>query len=177
MPFNETYQVDTVKHTSIDTVVVYSHCLEGFNCPNHPHGVKDSIVYLHANVTTGFAYTKVSPSEVDISVNCTNLYKDVFGNIFYLESRPKQIENVMDSPKLTSFDTIKVGDKVFPAATPFVPRYFAHSKPVQPIISNNTEMMFDVSCFTILVIATIGYAFRTATNNAWTKLWKDIVSA
>lgn len=176
MPFNESIQIDTILDNTIDTIVVYSHCLEGFNCPNHPHGIRDSLVYLHANVNSGFRYTKVSPSEMDISVNCTNLYKDVFGNIFYLEPEIKQIQNVMETAKLTSFDTIKVGESVFPAPTPFVPRYFTHKETPLPL-QNNTEMVFDTACFSVLVLATIGYAIRVASNNAWSKLWNDIISA
>jgi len=162
---------------TIDTIAVLNYCLDGVDCINHNHGIIDTTFFYYANVGASKSYFKVMPNEVDNSVNCNNLYKDVFGNIFYLEPEIKQIENVMESAKLTSFDSIKVGDKDFPAPTPFVPRYFTHSNPIQSITNKNTEMMFDVSCFTILVIATIGYAFRTATNNAWSKLWKDIVSA
>ena len=176
MPHNQSIQIDTIVENTIDTIVVYTHCLEGFNCPNHPHGIRDSLVYLHANVTNGFAYTKVSPSEMDSSVNCTNLYKDVFGNIFYLEPIIKQTKNVMEQTKLTSFDSINVGDRVYPSATPFVPHYFTHTESVQQV-QNNTEMVFDVACFSVLVWATIGCAFRMIRNNSWGKLWNDIISA
>ena len=161
---------------TIDTIAVLNYCLDGVDCINHNHGIIDTTFFYYANVGASQTYFKVMPNEVDNSVNCNNLYKDIFGNIFYLEPKIKQIENVMESAKLTSFDSIKVGDKVFPAPTPFVAHYFTHSEPVQPII-NNTETMFDVSCFTILVIATIGYAFRVAANNSWSKLWYDIIKA
>jgi hypothetical protein len=168
MPHNQLTQSDTI----IDTVIVYNHCLEGYTCPNHPHGIRDSIVYFQANIGTGKGYTKVSQSEMDNSVNCINLYKDVFGNIFYLEPEIKQTKNVMEQAKLTSFDSIKVGDKVFPAATAFVPKYFTHAEAPMPT-HNTTEMFYDVSCFTVLVLLTI----VVATNNAWSKLWNEIITA
>jgi len=157
---------------SIDTIAVFNYCLEGEYCVNHNHGIIDTTYYLYANIGASKSYFKVMPSEVDSSVNCINLYKDVFGNIFYLEPKVKQTENVMDSPKLTSFDTIKVGEKVYPSATPFAPHYFTHSEKSMPV-TKNTEMVYDVSCFTILVLFTIA----VATNNAWTKMWKEIISA
>ena len=168
MPHNQSTQMDTI----IDTVVVYNHCLEGYNCPNHPHGIRDSVLYFQANIGTGKGYTKVSPAEMDNSVNCINLYKDVFGNIFYLEPEIKQIKNAMETPKLTSFDTIKVGDKVFPAPTPFVPKYFTHTQTPMPI-HKQSEMLYDVTCLTVLVLFTV----YVAANSAWSKLWNEIVNA
>jgi hypothetical protein len=168
MPHNQTPQIDTI----IDTIVVYNHCLEGFNCPNHPHGIRDSSVFFQSYIGRGKSYTKVSVSEMDNSVNCDNLFKDTFGNIFYLEPEVKQIKNVMEQPKLTSFDSIKVGDKIFPAATPFIPKYFTHKDTPMPI-HNRSEMLYDVSCFTILVLFTV----YVAANNAWGKLWNEIVNA
>ena len=155
-----------------DTIAVFNYCLEGESCVNHNHGIIDTTYYLYANVGASKSYFKVMPSELDNSVNCENLYKDVFGNIFYLEPDIKQTKNVMDSPKLTSFDSIEVGTKIFPAATPFVPKYFSHKESQMPT-QNHTEMMYDVSCFTTLVLITI----VVATNNAWGKLWKEITSA
>jgi hypothetical protein len=172
MPHNQT-QLDTI----IDTIYVYNRCFEGENCPNHPHGILDSTFYLQANIGTGKSYRKVMPNEVDKSVNCDNLYIDVFGHLFYLEPEIKQTKDaIMEIPKLTSFDSIKVGDKVFPAASAFVPHYFTHTESVHNI-SNNTEMLFDISCYSILVWATIGYVIRSFVRNSWGKLWKDIISA
>jgi hypothetical protein len=161
---------------AIDTIAVLNYCLDGYDCVNHNHGIIDTTFYYYANVGASKTYFKVMPSEMDNSVNCDNLYKDIFGNIFYLEPEIKQIENVMEAAKLTSFDSIKVGDKVFPAPTPFVPRYFTHKETPLPV-QNNTEMVFDTACFSVLVLATIGYAIRVAANNSWSKLWNDIISA
>lgn len=161
---------------TIDTIAVLNYCLEGEHCVNHNHGIIDTTFYFYANVGASKSYFKVMPSDVDSSVNCNNLYKDIFGNIFYLEDEIQQTKNVMET-KLTSFDSIKVGDKVYPAATPFVPHYFTHTETPPKNISYNTEMVFDVACFSTLVLATIGYAFRVAINNSWAKLWKDIISA
>jgi hypothetical protein len=168
MPHNQS-QLDTI----IDTVYVYNHCLEGFNCPNHPHGILDSTFYLRANIGTNKSYKKVMPSEVDISVNCDNLYKDVFGNIFYLEPEIQQIKNAMEVPKLTSFDSIEVGTKVFPAARPFVPKYFTHTETRVPV-HNHTDSLFDGCCLGVLVWLTMGYLLRASKLNSWVKLINDI---
>jgi len=161
---------------TIDTIAVLNYCLDGVDCVNHNHGIIDTTFFFYANIGASKSYFKVMQSEMDNSVNCDNLYKDIFGNIFYLEPEIKQIENVMEAPKLTSFDSIKVGDKIYPAPTPFVAHYFTHKEMPLPV-QNNTEMVFDSACFSVLVLATIGYAFRVAINNSWSKLWSDIISA
>lgn len=165
--------MQTNQIATIDTIQVLNYCHLGVHCVNHNHGITDTTYYFYANIGASKSYFKVMPSEVDSSVNCNNLYKDIFGNIFYLEPEIKQTKDAME---LTSFDTIKVGESVFPAPTPFVPRYFTHKETPLPV-QNNTEMVFDTACFSVLVLATIGYAIRVASNNAWSKLWNDIISA
>lgn len=165
-------QLDTL----IDTVFVYKYCKEGINCLNHRKGILDSTYYLQANVGKAKNYRKVMPHEVDSSVNCNNLYIDVFGHLFYFEEEIKQIKDSVEMPKLTSFDTIKEGTKIFPAAKPFVPRYFTHLEPA-PKVKNDIEMIFDILCFNILIWATIGYIIRSFFKNSWYKLWRDIINA
>jgi hypothetical protein len=169
MTLDQLTQIDT---SMIDTIEVINYCHLGVRCPNHNHGIIDTTFYFVPKLVVGKSYRKLTSDEVDISVNCENLYIDIFGNIFYIEPEVKQIENVMEQAKLTSFDSIKVGDKVFPAATPFVPKYFTHAEAPMPT-HNTTEMFYDVTCFTVLVLLTI----VVATNNAWSKLWNEIITA
>ena len=143
--------------STIDTIQVYSHCLVGANCVNHDHGVVDTTFYYYANIGTSKSYFKVMPSEMDSSIDCRNLYKDVFGNVFYMEPDVKQEEK--KEVQLNSFDTIKVGDKVYPAPRAFVPHYFTHTESVRDIDSNYDNVI-DIVSLPVLVLMTIAYAYR-----------------
>jgi hypothetical protein len=159
--------------TTIDTIMVFNYCLEGVNCVNHDHGIIDTTFYFYANVGTSKTYFKVMPSEMDSSVDCRNLYKDVFGNIFYMEPEVKQEEKKEVS--LNSFDTIKVGDKVYPAPTHFVPHYRTHTESVK-CVNDNYDSVVDVLSLPVLVLMTISFAYRSVMNNSWTKLFKELSS-
>ena len=158
--------------STIDTIQVYSHCLVGSSCVNHDHGVIDTTFYYYANIGSSKSYFKVMPSEMDSSVDCNNLYKDVFGNIFYMEPEVKQEEK--KEVQLNSFDTIKVGDKVYPSATPFVPHYYAHTEVV--VNATNYDSVIDIVSFPVLVLMTIAYAYRAMVNNSWSKLFSELSS-
>ena len=156
---------------TIDTIQVLNYCHLGPSCPNHNHGITDTTFYYYANVGSSKSYFKVMPSEVDASVDCNNLYKDVFGNLFYMEPEVKQEKKEFS---LNSFDTIKVGDKVFPAATPFVPHYFTHVEAVKPV--NNLDSVFEVMSLPVLVLITIAYTYRAVMNNSWSKFFSELSS-
>ena len=156
-----------------DTIEVVNLCHLGDKCPNHTHGIIDTTFYFYANIPVGKGYRKVMPDEVHISVNCDNLYKDVFGNFFYLQPEIKQIEEIVETPKLTSFDSIKVGDKVFPAASAFIPNYITHSEVEMPVV-NYTELAIDIASISILVCVTIAYFVRASKLNSWAKLINDV---
>jgi hypothetical protein len=156
--------------STIDTIQVYSHCLVGANCVNHDHGIIDTTFYYYANIGTSKSYFKVMPSEMDLSVDCRNLYKDVFGNIFYMDTEVQQEEEI--EVQLNSFDTIKVGDKIFPSATPFTPHYFTHTEEVKQV--NNYDSAVEILSLPILVLLTFSYLNRVLTNNSWRKLIHDL---
>jgi len=159
--------------TTIDTIMVFNYCLEGVNCVNHDHGIIDTTFYFYANVGTSKSYFKVMPSEMDSSVDCRNLYKDVFGNIFYMDSEEEATE--INEVQLNSFDTIKVGDKVYPSATPFVPHYYTHAESVNAT-SNNYDNVIDVASLPVLVLMTIAYAYRAVVKNSWGNFFSEIMS-
>ena len=156
--------------STIDTIQVYSYCHLGVNCPNHNHGIIDTTFYYYANIGLLKSYFKVMPSEMDSSVDCNNLYKDVFGNIFYMETEVNQEET--KEIQLNSFDTIKAGDKVFPSAMPFTPHYFTHTEQVKQF--NNYDSAVEIFSLPILVLLTFSYLHRVITNNAWGNLIKDL---
>jgi hypothetical protein len=64
---------------------------------------------------------------------------------------------------------------VFPAAKPFVPKYYTHSEFTST--KNNTEILYDISCYFVLVAATIGYILNAYRKNYWGKLINDIITA
>lgn len=157
--------------TTIDTIQVLNYCHEGVNCVNHNHGITDTTYYFYANIGTSKSYFKVMPSEMDSSVDCKNLYKDIFGNLFYMEPEVKQEKKEVS---LNSFDTIKVGDKVFPSATPFVPHYFTHTEVVSNV--NNYDSVVDIVSFPVLVLMSIAYAYRAMVRNSWSNFFKELSS-
>jgi hypothetical protein len=159
--------------TTIDTIMVFNYCLEGVNCVNHDHGIIDTTFYFYANVGTSKTYFKVMPSEMDSSVDCRNLYKDVFGNIFYMD--PEEEATEINEVQLNSFDTIKVGDKVYPAPTPFVPHYYTHAESVNAT-SHNYDNVIDVASLPVLVLMTIAYAYRAVAKNSWGNFFSEIMS-
>ena len=168
MPTNQVVQIDTIP--------VVNYCDLGQLCPNHVHGIVDTTYYFYANVGHESSFRKLLPSETDYDVNCTNLYKDVFGNVFYLSdtTSTKQIQNVMQAPKLNAFDTIEVGSKVFPAATSFVPHYFTHSEVAVNTDNNSDSMVYDITSFTVLVFITVAYFARAWKLGTWAKLKNDV---
>jgi hypothetical protein len=160
---------------TIDTVYIIDRCFDGRNCPNHKHGVVDSTSYVVANVV-GSNYFKYEPNDLFTSIEYKNWYVDIFGRLLYVEPLVEEKVIVQDKPKLTSFDSITVGTKVFPAAKPFVPKYYTHSE-FASSTKNNTEILYDISCYFVLVAATIGYILNAYRKNSWGKLINDIITA
>jgi len=77
--------------------------------------------------------------------------------------------------QLNSFDTIKVGDKLFPSPTPFIPHYYTHTEVVN-VSSSNYDHVIDVASFPVLVLMTIAYAYRSVMNNSWSKFFSELSS-
>ena len=171
MGLNQISVTDTCNFNTftIDTVYIIDRCFDGKNCPNHKHGIVDSTSYVVANVV-GQNYFKYEPNDLFTSIESKNWYVDIFGRLLYVEPIVEEKIIIQEKPKLTSFDSVTVGTKVFPAAKPFVPKYYTHSEFTST--KNNTEILYDISCYFVLVAATIGYIL-----NYWGKLINDIMTA
>jgi hypothetical protein len=165
--------MEAIQNSIIDTVTVIHRCNDGFDCKNHLHGIIDTSYIYHYE--GGKSYLKL-PSIVENGVIYRNVYQNEYGQILYTDFDASNNWKPKEEVKqpLNAFDTIKVGTKEFPSATPFVASYSEKRPDYTPFA--DTDMMCHYGSFPVLVMITVAILFDWTVNKSWQNLFKEIVS-
>lgn len=165
------------QNNQIDTIYVVNYCTEGTACKNHLHGVIDTSYYFTYSFTDK-PFIKMSPIVDDNGMVYHNVYKDPFGRLFYTEQEMEK-----DAPKPEPIiekhyksDSITVGTKVYPAATPFVITVPERKEIETPKFYPANEA-YQIGCFPVLNFFLTLYLFNCFVNKTWSKLITDIINA